>query len=72
MYVNFYNDHSEEKFVDFGTSFFCLRNEKSNTFCQDLSQGFDGIADNTLTGNPSGRLNDPSPAPTSLQSNWNK
>ena len=50
MYVNFYNDHSEEKFVDFGTSFFCLRNEKSNTFCQDLSQGFDGIADNTLTG----------------------
>ena len=30
--------------------FFCLGNEKSNTFCQDLSQGFDGIADNTLTG----------------------
>ena len=34
-----------------------LGNEKSNTHCWNRSQGFDGIADNTLTGKPSGRPN---------------
>ena len=53
-HVYFNKNHSKGRFVTlaaFRTSFFCLGNENSYTFCQDMSKGFDGIADTTLTGN---------------------
>ena len=40
-------------FVDFGVSGrggFFLGNERSNTFCSDLSRGFEGLENTTLTG----------------------
>ena len=50
--VKFFKDDSDGRFVQFGTSAarFYLGNDKSNTFCQDLSKGFEGLEDTTLTG----------------------
>ena len=51
--VGFYKDDSDGLFVDFwvdGAGGFFLGNEKSETWCVDLSDGFEGIEDTTLTG----------------------
>ena len=37
----------------FGHCLFYLGNEESNSYCRDLSQGFEGIQDTTLTGESS-------------------
>ena len=49
-YMRFWKKNSV--FVDVGGScgFFYLGNEKSNTYCYDLSDGYEGIKDDTLTG----------------------
>ena len=56
-FVLFYNNDDDGWFVTIsGGADWSLGNEKSNTTCWKLSEGF-GIADNTLTGKPSGRPN---------------
>ena len=51
-YVKFYKNNYDGKFVDVGGLFGCfyLGNEQSDTYCHDLSSGYVGIKDNTLTG----------------------
>ena len=52
-FVYFFNDVPSGWFVNIGgyPGYFYLGNEKSGTFCYDLSREFEGIGDNTLTGN---------------------
>ena len=54
-FVLFYKNNSRNRFVLFGVinadvCGFYLGNEKSDSFCCDLSRGFEGIEDTTLTG----------------------
>ena len=51
--MHFIKNFSGGRFVDVGGSFghFYLGNERSDTFCHNLSSEFEGIADTTLTGN---------------------
>ena len=53
-YVWFDKNDSDGWFVQFGGGFgnFCLGNEKSDTYCHDLSDNYVGIDDDTLTGEP--------------------
>lgn len=53
-YVGFLNDDSDGWFVQIGgyPGYFYLGDEKSNTFCVNLSEGFECIEDDTLTGKP--------------------
>ena len=50
--VKFFKNDSDGWFVGFGGcyGFFDLGNEKSKTWCYNLSNGFEGIDDDTLTG----------------------
>ena len=58
-YVRFYKDNSNGRFVDIGgfAGCFYLGNEKSRTWCYNLSYGYEGIEDTTLTGKPNGYPN---------------
>ena len=51
--VRFFKDNGNGWFVTFygGAGGFFLGNEKSRTFCTNLSDAFEGIEDTTLTGN---------------------
>ena len=51
--VEFFKNRSFGWFVNYGVNygFFILGNEKSNSLCANLSSGFEGIEDDTLTGN---------------------
>ena len=55
-FVLFFKDDSEEWTVDIGggVGWFYLGNETSDTWCSNLSLGFEGIEDGTLTGKPNG------------------
>ena len=53
-FVLFYNNDDDGWFVSISRGADCsLGNEKSNAWDWNLSQGFDGIEDDTLTGKPS-------------------
>ena len=54
--VRFYQDDFDRRFVWFfgGFGWFYLGNEKSGTSCSNLSAGFEGIENNTLTGTDDG------------------
>ena len=54
--VKFYKNDSVMPFVGFdgGAGWFYLGNEKSHTLCYDMSDGFEGVEDTTLTGKPNG------------------
>ena len=51
--VRFYNNDSDGWFVRFdsGPGWLYLGDQRVGKYCDDLSKGFDGIANNTLTGN---------------------
>ena len=50
--VAFYDNDYHGRFVVFmgGDGWFIVGNEKSRTLCDDVSHGFEGIEDTTLTG----------------------
>ena len=51
--VGFIWKNSSNGFVNFWVNYaggFCLGNEKSNSYCCDMSCGFEGLDDTTLTG----------------------
>ena len=50
--VKFFKDEPDGRIVEFGggEGWFFLGNERSDMWCVDLSEGFEGIEDTTLTG----------------------
>ena len=55
-YVNFLKNNSYGSFINIGGGYggFILGNEKSDTYCFDLSSGYVGVEGTTLTGKPNG------------------